>query len=162
MKGTDMAGETTLTIIGNLTEDIGLKFVPSGAAVANFTVASTPRTFDKNTNEWKDGDPLFMRCTLWRKAAENLAESNLTKGTRVMVTGTLKQRSWEQDGTKRTSIEMDVEEVGVSLKFTTAAVNNAARPSANQAEGGWGQSTHGAPTADPWQVPATAGAGRPF
>ncbi|WP_194909026.1 single-stranded DNA-binding protein [Catenulispora rubra] len=158
-----MAGETTLTIIGNLTEDIGLKFVPSGAAVANFTVASTPRTFDKNTNEWKDGEALFMRCTLWRKAAENLAESNLTKGTRVMVTGALKQHSWVQDGVKRTGFEMDVEEIGVSLKFTPATVNKtAARSGANQAEGGWGQTTQGAAAADPWQVPATAGAGRPF
>ncbi|OLE27505.1 MAG: single-stranded DNA-binding protein [Catenulispora sp. 13_1_20CM_3_70_7] len=157
-----MAGETTVTIIGNLTEDIGLKFVPSGAAVANFTVASTPRTFDKTINDWKDGDPLFMRCTVWRKAAENLAESNLAKGTRVMVTGTLKQRSWDQEGVKRTSIEMDVEEVGVSMKYATATVTKAARPSANQTEGGWGQSAQGAPAADPWQVPATAGAGRPF
>lgn len=100
-----------ITIIGNLTDAPELRFTPSGAAVANFTVASTPRTFDKAANEWKDGETLFMRCSIWREAAENVAES-LTRGTRVIVTGRLKSRSYEKDGEKRTVIELDVDEVG--------------------------------------------------
>ena len=113
--------DVTTTIIGNLTSDPELRFIPSGAAVANFTIAHTPRTLDKATNEWKDGETLFMRCALWREAAENLAES-LTKGSRVIATGRLKQRSFEKDGQSRSVIEMDVEEIGPSLKYATAAV----------------------------------------
>lgn len=122
-----MAGETTLTIIGNLTNDPELRFTPSGAAVANFTIASTPRTFDRQSNEWKDGDTLFMRCSIWREAAENVAES-LTKGMRVVVTGRLKSRSYEtKEGEKRTVIEMEVDEVGPSLRYATAKVTRATR-----------------------------------
>src|SRR6187455_3288870 len=122
-----MAGETTITLVGNLTADPELRFTPSGAAVANFTVASTPRTFDRQTNEWKDGEALFMRCSIWRDAAENVAES-LTKGARVIVSGRLKQRSYEtREGEKRTVVELEVEEVGPSLKYATAKVNRASR-----------------------------------
>lgn len=124
-----MAGETLITIVGNLTSDPELRFTPSGAAVANFTVASTPRTFDKNTNEWKDGDALFLRCALWRQAAENASES-LTKGTRVIVTGRLKQRSYtHKDGGERTVVELEVDEIGPSLKHATAKVQRAQRSS---------------------------------
>ncbi len=120
-----MSGETPITITGNLTADPELKFTASGAAVASLTIASTPRTFDKNSNEWKDGDPLFMRATLWRQAAENAAET-LTKGMRVIATGTLKQRSYEtREGEKRTVVEMDIEEIGPSLKYATAKVTKA-------------------------------------
>lgn len=122
-----MAGDTILTVIGNLTADPELRFTPSGAAVANFTVASTPRMFDRQTNEWKDGEALFMRCSIWRDAAENVAES-LTKGARVIVSGRLKQRSYEtREGEKRTVVELEVEEVGPSLKYATAKVNRASR-----------------------------------
>jgi len=121
-----MAGETTITVIGNLTADPELRFTPSGAAVASFTVASTPRTFDKNSGEWKDGEALFLRCSIWRQAAENVAES-LTRGARVIVSGRLKQRSFEtREGEKRTVIELDVDEVGPSLKYATAKVNKSA------------------------------------
>ena len=124
-----MAGETIITVVGNLTDDPELKFTPSGAPVANFTVASTPRTFDKQTNEWKDGDALFLRCAAWRQLAENVAES-LTKGQRVIVTGALRVRQYErQDGSKGTSVEMNVDEVGPSLKFATAKVTKATRSS---------------------------------
>src|SRR5687767_7711263 len=112
-----MAGETPITVVGNLTADPELRFTPSGAAVASFTVASTPRTFDKQSNEWKDGESLFLRCSVWRQAAENAAES-LTKGMRVIVSGRLKANSYEtREGEKRTSYEIDVEEVGPSLKY---------------------------------------------
>ncbi|MBW3084148.1 Single-stranded DNA-binding protein [Austwickia sp. TVS 96-490-7B] len=122
-----MAGETTLTIIGNLTSDPELRFTPSGAAVANFTVASTPRTFDRQSNEWKDGETLFMRCSIWRDAAENVAES-LVRGTRVIVTGRLKSRSYEtKEGEKRTVIEMDVDEVGPSLRYASAKITKTQR-----------------------------------
>lgn len=124
-----MAGETTLTIIGNLVSDPELRFTPSGAAVANFTVASTPRTFDKQTGKWVDGDALFMRCSIWRQSAENTAEC-LRKGTRVMVTGRLKQRSYEtREGEKRTVVELEAEEVGASVKFATVTVNRPNRGS---------------------------------
>jgi single-strand DNA-binding protein len=114
-----MAGETIITIIGNLTADPELRFTPAGAAVANFTVASTPRIFDRQANEWKDGDALFMRCNIWRDAAENVAES-LTRGSRVLVSGKLKQRSYEtREGEKRTVMELEVDEIGPSLKFAT-------------------------------------------
>lgn len=122
-----MAGDTVITVIGNLTADPELRFTPSGAAVANFTVASTPRTFDRQTNEWKDGEALFLRCNIWREAAENVAES-LTRGSRVIVQGRLKQRSFEtREGEKRTVVELEVDEIGPSLKYATAKVNKASR-----------------------------------
>ncbi|ABS05801.1 single-stranded DNA-binding protein [Kineococcus radiotolerans] len=124
-----MAGETVVTLIGNLTNDPELRFTPSGAAVANFTVASTPRTFDRQSNEWKDGETLFMRCAIWREAAENVAES-LTRGTRVVVTGRLQSRTFDtKEGEKRTVIEMQVDEVGPSLRYATAKVNKTSRGS---------------------------------
>ena len=117
-----MAGETTITLIGNLTADPELRFTPNGAAVANFTVASTPRTFDRQTNEWKDGDAMFLNCSVWRQYAENVAES-LTKGMRVIVSGRLKSRSYEtREGEKRTVFELDVDEVGPALRYATAKV----------------------------------------
>lgn len=143
-----MAGDTIITIIGNLTNDPELRFTPSGAAVANFTVASTPRAFDRQSNEWKDGETLFMRCSVWRDAAENVAES-LTRGTRVIVTGRLKSRSYEKDGEKRTVIELDVDEVGPSLRYATAKVNRTQRANSDVGQSGqWGgrQQAQG----DPW------------
>ncbi|MGL4745730.1 MAG: single-stranded DNA-binding protein [Dermatophilaceae bacterium] len=138
-----MAGETTVTIIGNLTADPELRFTPSGAAVANFTVASTPRTFDRQSQEWKDGETLFMRCAIWRDAAENVAES-LNRGTRVVVTGRLKSRSYEtKEGEKRTVVELDVDEVGPSLRYASAKVTKADRGSGG---GGFG----GGQQQDPW------------
>src|SRR5579859_7221031 len=135
-----MAGETVITVVGNLTDDPELRFTPSGAAVASFTVAATPRTFDRNTNEWKDGDALFLRCSIWRQAAENVAES-LTKGMQVIVQGRLKQRSYEtREGEKRTVIELDVDEVGPCLKFATAKVTRSGRGSGG---GGGGYNSGG-------------------
>ena len=149
-----MAGETNITVIGNLTDDPELKFTPSGAAVANFTVASTPRTFDKQTNEWKDGDALFLRCAAWRQMAENVAES-LQKGQRVMVTGSLKIRNFErQDGSKGTSVEINVEEVGPSLKWATAKVTKASRS-------GGGDFGGGGPAGRRQRQPVVAAAGSP-
>ena len=117
-----MAGETVITVVGNLTADPELRFLPSGAAVANFTVASTPRTFDKQSGEWKDGDALFLSCSVWRQAAENVAET-LHKGMRVIVQGRLRQRSYEtQQGERRTVVELEVDEIGPSLRYATAAV----------------------------------------
>ena len=124
------------TIVGNLTTDPELRFTPSGAAVANFTVASTPRTFDKHSNEWKDGETLFMRCSVWRDAAENVAES-LARGTRVIVTGRLRSRSYEKDGEKRTVIEMDADEVGPSLRYASAKVTRAQRSNATVEQDPW-------------------------
>ena len=122
-----MAGDTTITVVGNLTADPELRFTPSGAAVANFTVASTPRMFDRQSNEWKDGEALFLRCNIWREAAENVAES-LTRGSRVIVQGRLKQRSFEtREGEKRTVVEVEVDEIGPSLRYATAKVNKASR-----------------------------------
>ncbi|GAA1754016.1 single-stranded DNA-binding protein [Kocuria aegyptia] len=132
-----MAGDTVITVIGNLTADPELRFTPSGAAVANFTVASTPRTFDRQSNEWKDGETLFLRCSVWREAAENVAES-LQKGMRVIVQGRLKSRSYEtKEGERRTVTELDVDEVGPSLRYASAKVNRNAR-SGGQG-GGFGQ-----------------------
>ena len=134
-----MAGDTVITVVGNLTADPELRFTPSGAAVANFTVASTPRTFDKNTNEWKDGDALFLRCAVWREAAENVAES-LHKGTAVIVQGRLKQRSFEtKEGEKRTVVELACDEVGPSLRRATAKVTKAQRGGGGGFSGGGGQ-----------------------
>ena len=144
-----MAGETVITVVGNLTADPELRFTPSGAAVASFTVASTPRNFDRQTNEWKDGEALFLRCSIWRQAAENVAES-LQRGMRVVVTGRLKQRSFEtREGEKRTVIELDVDEVGPSLRYATAKVNRTQRGSSG---GGFGGDSGGSsmPADDPW------------
>lgn len=182
-----MAGDTVITIIGNLTADPELRFTPSGAAVANFTVASTPRQFDRTSNEWKDGETLFMRCSVWRDAAENVAES-LQRGARVLVSGRLKSRSYEtKEGEKRTVIEMDVDEVGPSLKYATAKVNRTQRGNGGggfngggagassgggQGAGGQGGGStggsggQGAPADDPWatgggSVAANTGGGQP-
>src|SRR3954469_22529061 len=129
-----MAGETVITVVGNLTNDPELRFTPSGQAVASFTVASTPRTLDRQSNEWKDGDPLFLRCSVWRQPAENVCES-LQRGARGIAQGRLRQRSYEaQDGTKRTVIELEVDEIGPSLKWATAKVVKAGR-----SDSGFGQ-----------------------
>jgi single-strand DNA-binding protein len=147
-----MAGETPITVIGNLTADPELRFTPSGAAVANFTVASTPRNFDRQTNEWKDGETLFLNCSVWRQAAENAAES-LQRGMRVIVTGRLKARSFEtREGEKRTVFEIDVEEVGPSLKMATAKVSKTTRSGPS---GGGGGSYGGGD--DPWASSASSG-----
>ncbi len=154
-----MAGDTTITVVGNLTADPELRFTPSGAAVANFTVASTPRIFDRQSSEWKDGEALFLRCNIWREAAENVAES-LTRGSRVIVTGRLKQRSFEtREGEKRTVFEVEVDEIGPSLRYATAKVNKASRSGGGGGGfggGGGGGSRQGsapasnAPADDPW------------
>jgi single-strand DNA-binding protein len=159
-----MAGETVITVVGNLTADPELRFTPSGAAVANFTVAATPRTFDRQTNEWKDGDALFMRCNVWRQAAENVAET-LTRGMRVMVQGRLRQRSFEtREGEKRTVVELEVDEVGPSLRYATAKVNKVSRGSGGGGFGGGsggsgGGGGGGAPMDDPWGSAPPAGSG---
>ena len=162
-----MAGDTVITVVGNLTADPELRFTPSGAAVANFTVASTPRTFDKNSNEWKDGEALFLRCSVWRQAAENVAES-LTRGTAVIVQGRLKQRSYEtKEGEKRTVYELDVDEVGPSLRWATAKVTKASRGGGSGGYSGGGQGGGGngagggsSQDNDPWasSAPASSGA----
>jgi len=162
-----MAGETIITVVGNLTDDPELRFTPSGAAVANFTVASTPRNFDKNTNEWVDGEAMFLRCSIWRQAAENVAES-LQRGMRVVVQGRLKARSYEtREGEKRTVFEIEVDEIGPSLKFATAKVNRTSRQgggggySGGGGQGGPGQGGQAAPAADdPWATPAPAAGGQ--
>ena len=178
-----MAGETPITVVGNLTADPELRFTPSGAAVASFTVASTPRTFDRQSNEWKDGESLFLRCSVWRQAAENAAES-LTKGMRVIVSGRLKANSYEdREGNKRTSYEIDVDEVGPSLKYASAKVTKTQRSGgsgfggddpwasggnqgggsqagASQGGGQWGGQQGGqqaAPAADPWASSGASG-----
>ncbi len=154
-----MAGDTVITIVGNVTGDPELRFTPSGAAVANFTVASTPRAFDRQSNEWKDGETLFMRCSVWRDAAENVAES-LQRGTRVIVTGRLKSRSYEtKEGEKRTVIEMEVDEVGPSLRYASAKVTKTQRGSGG---GGFGSSGSGqqggyAADTDPWATGPSGG-----
>ena len=142
-----MANDTIITLVGNLVDDPSLRFAQSGAAVANFTIASTPRTFDKQSNEWKDGDTMFLNCSIWRQAAENVAES-LTKGTRVIVQGRLKSRSYDdRDGNKRTVFEVEVEEIGPSLARATAVVTRATtgggKPAPRQPAGR-------TPAADPW------------
>ena len=165
-----MAGETVITVVGNLTADPELRFTPSGAAVANFTIASTPRTFDRQTNEWKDGEALFLRCSLWRQAAENVAES-LQRGMRVVAQGRLKARSFEtREGEKRTVMELDVDEIGPSLKFATAKVARAARGGGGggysgggggfDGGGGYGGGQQSAPANDPWATPAPQGGGQ--
>ena len=149
-----MAGDTTITVVGNLTADPELRFTPSGAAVANFTVASTPRIYDRQSGEWKDGEALFLRCNIWREAAENVAES-LTRGARVIVTGRLKQRSFEtREGEKRTVVEVEVDEIGPSLRYATAKVNKASRSGSGSGGfggggGGGGGGSRQAPAAQP-------------
>jgi single-strand DNA-binding protein len=159
-----MAGETTITVVGNLTADPELRFTPSGAAVANFTVASTPRTLDKQSGEWKDGEALFLRCSIWRQAAENVAES-LTRGSRVIVQGRLVQRSYDtKEGEKRTVVELQVDEIGPSLRYANAKVNKVQRAGGGggNSAGGYGgssSSTSSGPADDPWgsAPPASSG-----
>jgi single-strand DNA-binding protein len=150
-------GDVTITVVGNLTDDPELRFTPSGAAVANFTVASTPRILDKATNEWKDGDALFLRCSIWRQAAENVAES-LQRGARVLVTGRLRQRSYEtKEGEKRTVVELEVDEVGPSLRWATAKVTKASRGGGGGGGGYSGGGSGGGASSggdDPWATPA--------
>ncbi|MEU0796550.1 single-stranded DNA-binding protein [Amycolatopsis sp. NPDC005961] len=162
-----MAGDTVITVIGNLTSDPELRFTPSGAAVANFTVASTPRTLDKQSGEWKDGEALFLRCNIWRQAAENVAES-LTRGARVVVQGRLKQRSFEtKEGEKRTVVELEVDEIGPSLRYATAKVNKVSRGGGGGDFGGGGGGGNrggggggGMPADDPWgSAPAASSGG---
>jgi single-strand DNA-binding protein len=171
-----MAGETTITVIGNLVADPELRFTPSGAAVANFTIASTPRTFDRQSNEWKDGETLFLRAAVWKEAAENVAES-LTKGMRVIVSGRIKSRSYEtKEGEKRTVIELEVDEIGPSLRYANAKVNRTQRTGNGGQQGGGGfggggQSQHGQgggwgnnaaagqSQEDPWATPGVSNAG---
>jgi single-strand DNA-binding protein len=154
------AGDVTITVVGNLVADPELRFTPSGAAVANFRVASTPRVLDKATNEWKDGESLFITCNVWRQYAENVAES-LTKGMRVIVTGRLKQRSYEtREGEKRTVVEMDVDDVGPALKSATAKVNRVQRDGGGFSGGGGGSSS--GPSDDPWASSGPAGGGAGF
>ncbi|MEU4076016.1 single-stranded DNA-binding protein [Streptomyces venezuelae] len=174
-----MAGETVITVVGNLVDDPELRFTPSGAAVAKFRIASTPRTFDRQTNEWKDGESLFLTCSVWRQAAENVAES-LQRGMRVVVQGRLKQRSYEdREGVKRTVYELDVEEVGPSLKNATAKVTKTTGRGGQGGYGGGGQQSGGgggwggnsgggqqggggAPADDPWATggPSSSGGGQ--
>ena len=147
-----MAGETIITIVGNLTGDPELRFTPSGAAVANFTVASTPRTFDRASNEWKDGDAMFLNCSVWRQVAENVAES-LTKGMRVIVHGRLKSRTYEtQSGDRRTVFEVEVDEIGPCLRYATAKVTrNPSTGNFQSGSAGWtAPAEPQAPAADPW------------
>lgn len=162
-----MAGETTITVVGNLTADPELRFTQSGAAVASFTVASTPRTFDRQSGEWKDGEALFLRCNVWRQVAENVAES-LTRGSRVLVSGRLRQRSFEtKEGEKRTVVELEVDEIGPSLRYATAKVNKVSRGDGGGGGfGGGGQQSRGggggAPADDPWGSAPPAGSSGGF
>jgi len=173
-----MAGEPPITLIGNLTGDPELRFTPSGAAVANFTIASTPRTLDRQSNEWKDGETLFISCSVWRQVAENVAES-LTRGSRVVVHGRLKARSYDdRDGNKRTVFECDVEEIGASMRYATLKISKTSRSDGggfggggnqgggggfggggggNQGGGFGGNQGGGAPQNDPWATPAGGG-----
>lgn len=147
-----MAGDTTLTVIGNLTDDPELRFTPSGAAVAKFRVASTPSRFDKGQQKFVDGEPLFLQCNIWRQAAENVAES-LKRGDRVIVSGRLRQRSYEtREGEKRTVYELEVDEIGPSLRYATAKVQKMARSSG----GGQQRPPQGGGFDDPWATSATA------
>ncbi|MEX5713593.1 single-stranded DNA-binding protein [Parafrankia sp. FMc6] len=151
-----MAGETVITVVGNLTNDPELKFTPNAVAVTAFTVASTPRTLDRQSGKWVDGEPLFLRCSLWRQPAEHATES-LAKGMRVIVTGRLKQRSFEtREGEKRTVFELDVDEIGPSLKFATARVTRIARGTAGPS------GTAATAEPDPWSAPAGAPEDPPF
>ncbi len=182
-----MAGETLITLVGNLTADPELRFTPSGAAVANFTVASTPRTFDRQTNEWRDGDAMFLNCAVWRQAAENVAES-LQKGMRVIVQGRLKSRSYEtREGERRTVFEIDVDEIGPALRYATAKVTRTTSqgggggrsgggyggsqggggqgggggPQGGGSQGGQGGGSQGGFGEDPWATGGSGGGARP-
>lgn len=170
-----MAGETVITLVGNLVDDPELRFTPSGAAVAKFRIASTPRTYDRQSGEWKDGESLFLTCNVWRQAAENVAES-LQRGMRVIIQGRLRQRSYDtREGEKRTVFEVEVDEVGPSLRSATARVNKTTRGSGGGNGGGGatggssggygssgGNSGGGAPADDPWAVSTPAGGGGSF
>lgn len=162
-----MAGETIITVVGNLTSDPELRYTQNGLAVANFTIASTPRNFDRASNEWKDGEALFLRASVWRDFAEHVAGS-LTKGSRVMATGRLKQRSYEtKEGEKRTSIELEVDEIGPSLRYATAQVTRASggggggrgQVGGGNGGGGGGRPQQSQPQADPWGAPAGGSGG---
>ena len=166
-----MAGETVITVVGNLTADPELRYTQNGLPVANFTIASTPRTFDRQANEWKDGDPLFLRASVWRDFAEHVAGS-LTKGMRVVATGRLRQRSYQdREGQNRTAIELEVDEIGPSLRYATAQVTRAAssgggggggqqaRPQVQQEEP-WASPGSAAP--DAWSAPGSYGDDTPF
>ena len=156
------AGDVTITVIGNLTDDPELRFTTSGAAVAKFRIASTPRVLDRQTNEWKDGEPLFLTCNIWRQAAENVAES-LQRGARVIVSGRLRQRSYEtREGEKRTVMELEVDEIGPSLKYATAKVQKMQRSSGGGgfgSGGGGNASGGGSGFDDPWASAAPTGGG---
>lgn len=179
-----MAGETTITVVGNLTNDPELRFTPSGSAVANFTVASTPRTFDREANEWKDGETLFLRGSVWREAAENVADS-LSKGSRVIVQGRLKARSFDtKEGERRTVFELEVDEIGPSLRYASAKVTRNQRTDSGGGSWGGGQAAQqpaagapsssgqgwggnqtppaGSPAGDPWALPGTGQNDPPF
>src|SRR6476659_6446117 len=161
-----MAGDTVITVVGDPVNEQELRFTPSGAAVANFRIASTPRTFDRQTNEWKDGDALFLSCSVWRQAAENAAES-LQRGMRVIVQGRLKQRSYEtKEGEKRTVYEVEVDEIGPSLRYATAKVQKMSRSGGGGGFGGSGGGSGGGGFAadDPWATaaPASSGGGGNF
>jgi single-strand DNA-binding protein len=153
-----MAGETVITLVGNLVDDPELRFTPSGAAVAKFRIASTPRTFDRQMNEWKDGESLFLTCNVWRQPAEHVAES-LQRGMRVIVQGRLRQRSYDtKEGEKRTVFEVEVDEVGPSLRSATAKVTRAQRSGGPSSGSGFGQPQGaGKPADDPWGSTAPAG-----
>jgi single-strand DNA-binding protein len=155
-----MAGDTQITVVGNLVDDPELRFTPSGAAVANFRIASTPRTFDRQSNEWKDGEALFLSCSVWRQAAENVAES-LQKGMRVVVQGNLRSRQYEtREGEKRTVFEIQVDEVGPSLRYATAKVTRTQRSGGSSYGGGQGGGQGGPSDNDPWATPAPAQQGQ--
>lgn len=150
-----MAGETVITVVGNLTSDPELRYTQNGLAVANFTIASTPRNFDRASNDWKDGEALFLRASVWREFAEHVAGS-LTKGSRVIATGRLKQRSYEtKEGEKRTSIELEVDEIGPSLRYATAQVTRAA----SSRDGGGSAPRGGQVTEEPWAASAPDASG---
>ena len=164
-----MVGETIITVVGNLTADPELRYTQNGLPVANFTIASTPRNFDRQSNEWKDGDPLFLRASVWREFAEHVAGS-LTKGSRVIATGRLKQRSYEtREGEKRTSIELEVDEIGPSLRYATAQVTRAASGGGGRQDQSWAPSgdpepwsTPGSTSNDSWAAPGAYGDDTPF
>lgn len=169
-----MAGETFITVVGNLTADPELRYTQNGLPVANFTIASTPRTFDRQANEWKDGDPLFLRASVWRDFAEHVAGS-LTKGMRVVATGRLRQRSYQdREGQNRTAIELEVDEIGPSLRYATAQVTRAASSGGGGGGGGGGQqarpqvqqeepwATPGSAAPDAWSAPGSYGDDTPF
>ncbi len=153
-----MAGDTIITVVGNLTADPELRYTQGGLAVANFTIASTPRTFDRAANDWKDGEALFLRASCWREFAEHVAGS-LTKGSRVVATGRLKQRSYEtKEGEKRTSIELEIDEIGPSLRYATAQVTRAPGGASGSSSGG-GRPQGGAVADEPWAASAPASGG---